>query len=170
MARTRQKKLAQALVENSQKDKPDTLGEMLVNVGYSKNVAEAKPTEIIQSEGVQKELAALGFSEENANLVVGTILLNEKEKATDRLKAAELVYKVKGSFKSTDAPENTRVVNIFNNPTFELATRTYEQSLKAIISNENPQPVQAQTETSDPSAAGSSEPIPSGTGEAGSQA
>lgn len=121
----------------------------MASVGYTELSAEHKATEIIESKGTQEELTALGFTEENANKVVGTILLNPKERATDRLKAAELVYKVKGSFQPEASNDGARVVNIFNNPTFELATRTYEQSLKAIISHATNEPVSQETQAAD---------------------
>lgn len=124
-----------------------TNGQLLENVGYSTNTAEAKSGEIIAQAGVQEELNRLGFTEDNANAVVGTILMNPKEQAKDRLKAAELVYKVKGSFvadQKTDAPS---VVNIFNDANILLATKAYEESLKRIISNEPIETIPAQTET-----------------------
>ncbi len=64
MATPRQQKLALAIVENMAKEQPESLGHLLESVGYSKNVAEAKPGEIIAQEGVQEELKKLGFSDE----------------------------------------------------------------------------------------------------------
>lgn len=98
----------------------------------------------MESKGTQAELSALGFTEENAKAVTASILLNEKEASRDRLKAAEMTFKVHGTFQPESTNDNRSVVNIFNNPTFEVATRTYEQSLKEAIRNETPTPIQAQ--------------------------
>lgn len=98
MGTIRQKKLAHAIVQNLKAKKPKNKKELLVSAGYSKTTAEATPQDIIAQEGVQEELEALGFSEETAKRVVGEILENEEEESRDRLKAAEMVFKVKGSF------------------------------------------------------------------------
>lgn len=100
MATIRQKKLAKEIVDNMASNKPKSAGQMLETVGYAKNTAEAKPGEIISQKGVQEELISLGFSEENAKRVVGEILLGGENDHV-KLKAAEIVFKVQGSF----APE-----------------------------------------------------------------
>lgn len=107
MSTQRQKKLAKAIVENLESKQPITAGELLENVGYSKNTAEAKPGEIMEQKGVQEELENLGFTEFNAKSVVASIMNNEGEKSTDRLKAAEMTFKVHGSF----APEKSINLN-----------------------------------------------------------
>ena len=103
----RQKRVARKLVDNLTLDKPLTAGEMLENVGYSKHLVK-QPGRIIQSEGVQTELIALGFDPENAKKVVGEILDDETVEPQHRLKAAEQVFKVHGSY----APEKSASVNI----------------------------------------------------------
>ncbi len=130
-------------MENSKKAKPSNKKDLLVSVGYSENTALTKPQEIIEQKGTKEELNALGFTEDNANLVVGTILMNSGEAAKDRLKAAELVYKVKGSFVADQNEKKaTSIVNIFNDANVLIATQAYEASLKQIITNESTQPVQ----------------------------
>lgn len=122
----RQKKLAKALIENAQLDKPLNAGQLLVSVGYAKNTAEAKPTEIIEQEGVKVELALLGFDEQNAKNVVGAILNKETAQDKDRLKAADMVFDVFG----TKAPLKSIAiqVNIENKQQVEgIASKVLEQ-------------------------------------------
>lgn len=94
----KQKKLAKVIVENAILDKPLNASEMLANVGYKETVAKHKQKEIIESEGVQTELILLGFDEITAKEVVSTILTNEDNEPRDRLKAADMVFKVHGSY------------------------------------------------------------------------
>lgn len=101
MGTIRQKKLAKVIVENASLDKPLNKGEMLAKVGYAQNTIEAKPGDIIESIGVQEELEILGFTEENAKKVVQQLMLDEGQDGGVRLKAADMVFKVKGTY----APE-----------------------------------------------------------------
>jgi hypothetical protein len=93
----KQKKVAAKLVENLTVDNPKSAGEILDNIGYSKAIVK-NPKMILESEGVKTELIALGFDPENAKKVVGEILDNEANEPRDRLKAAEQVFKVHGSY------------------------------------------------------------------------
>ena len=108
MATTRQEKLADAIIENHRADKPKTNGEMLEAVGYAPTTARHQPGVIIESKGTKEALAARGFTVENANEVVGQILMNPEEKAHDRLDAADKIYKVHGSY----APEKKLNLNL----------------------------------------------------------
>ena len=129
MGTVKQKRLARVIVENAGVDAPLQKGEMLAKVGYSKTVAKTKPEEIIQSEGVQEELDLLGFTETNAMNVVQEIMNNEDAQDHNRLKATELVFKVKGTF----APEKKAVLNVSvkatNEQTQQIADE-YEEKLK----------------------------------------
>ena len=107
MPTTKQKKLAEQIVNNSKLEKPIGAGQMLENVGYAKTLVK-QPKKIIETEGVQTALANLGFTEENAKTVVSEILLNPETKDNDRLKAAEQVFKVHGSY----APEKRQSLNL----------------------------------------------------------
>ncbi len=107
MGTPRQKKLAKVIVENATLDKPLNKKEMLENVGYSESTAEAKATDIIESEGVQEELIILGFTEENAKRVVQEIMLDIEADKSSRLKAADMVFKVQGTY----APEKKDVTS-----------------------------------------------------------
>lgn len=96
MATTKQRKLAQLIVENSQLDKPLNSTEMLVNVGYKENTAKHKQKDIIEAEGVKEALKEAGFTEDRAKFVVAEILITGEEQ--NRLKAADMVFKHYGSY------------------------------------------------------------------------
>lgn len=104
MATQRQKKLAQAIIRNTQTADPLNTGQMLESVGYAKSVALHKPKEIIEQKGVQDELKNLGFDIDSAKRVVTHIL--QKGKEENRLRAAQEIFKVSGEY----APEKHLVV------------------------------------------------------------
>ena len=135
MSTQRQKKLAKAIVENLASDKPKTSGELLENVGYSEHLVK-QPGRIIEAEGVQSELIALGFSEDNAKLVVGEVLLNQEEDANARLKAADMIFKVNGTY----APEKSINLNANINapitPKVKAVIGKFEDELFNTLANE----------------------------------
>lgn len=100
MATQRQKKIAKLIVENATLDNPLNAGEIVEKGRYSKSM-QIKPGKVIESAGVQEELEILGFTEENAKQVVKDIMLDVEADKNSRLKAADMVFKVKGSY----APE-----------------------------------------------------------------
>lgn len=101
MATQRQKILARVIVENATLDKPLNAGQMLEKAGYDKTTASATPKRVINAPGVQEELEVLGFTVENAKSVVKDIMLDTEADRPSRLKAADMVFKVKGTY----APE-----------------------------------------------------------------
>lgn len=96
MATLRQKKLAQNIVENAKTGNKLNKKELLVSVGYTQTTATANPGLIIDQKGVQEELEILGFDSESAKKVVKTILTKGKEE--NRLKAADMIFKVGGDY------------------------------------------------------------------------
>ncbi len=98
MSTIRQKKLAKAIVENIQLPKPKNKQELLASVGYSEITAGATSKVILEQKGVKDELALLGFTEEKAKNVVATILSSEFEEGNTRLRAADLIFKVYGTY------------------------------------------------------------------------
>lgn len=108
MATLRQKKLANALVNNLKAKKPVNKQTLVASVGYSEMSADKKATEIIDSKGVQETLKSLGFHSDNAKRVIGQILNKEYAEDKDRLKAGELVLKVNGDF----APEKNITLSV----------------------------------------------------------
>jgi len=97
----KQRKIAQLIVNNSTLDKPLNGGKMLAKVGYAKSMQDAKVNDVLESQGVKQALEDLGFTEDNAKMVVSEIMLNPKADNSSRLKATDQVFKVKGTY----APE-----------------------------------------------------------------
>ena len=128
MATLLQKELAKAIVENLDERPPKTATELLVNAGYSEITADASAGRTIAQPGVQEALADLGFTEENAKMVVAEILLKQDAEANSRLKAADMVFKVKGSY----APEKVdqRNLNMEITSTDELLKMANDLSSK----------------------------------------
>ena len=108
MATIRQKKLAHALIDNLQAEKPLNKQELVVSVGYSEQSGEKKATEIIQSKGTQEELKSLGFTEENAKRVLTEIMDKDYAEDRDRIRAAEVTLKTLGAM----APERHINLNV----------------------------------------------------------
>lgn len=107
MPTIRQKRLAEAIVNNGLREQPLNKAELVVSAGYAEMTAKANAGFIIDQPGVQEALDDLGFTEENAKKVVVKILLEGKEESA-QLKAADMVFKVKGSY----APEKSQNVNL----------------------------------------------------------
>lgn len=107
MATLKQKNLAREIVNNMNSPNIKTAAELLVSAGYSEVTASATPGRTIEQKGVTQELKKLGFDEDTAKEVVADILINGDEDR-DRLKAAEMVFKVHGSF----APDKHVTLNL----------------------------------------------------------
>lgn len=109
--------------------------------GYVNDIAEGKPgvhaalnnydtddymtanaisVENLQKPLIQEELKKLGFDSNNAKRVVGEILNKELAEDKDRLKAADLIFKVQGEF----APEKHLNVNVDLAPSEEIKSLT----------------------------------------------
>lgn len=128
MATTKQKNVAKAIVENSTLDNPIGAGQVLKSVGYGTGL-QHQPKRVIESEGVQEELEILGFTEQNAMNVVSEVMLNPDARDNDRLKASEMVFKVKGTY----APEKKAIVNLnidSSNKEAQALADEYEEKLK----------------------------------------
>lgn len=129
MPTQKQVKIAQLIINNAHMDKPLNGGEMLAKVGYSKSMQTAKVNDVLESEGVLEALNDFGFNEKNAKTVVAEILLNGDNDANARLKAADQVFKVHGTY----APEKSIAANITINTVdpkaIEIAKK-YEEELK----------------------------------------
>lgn len=101
-----QKAAARNLMLNASTRRHSTLRDLLIASGYSTLNAANNAQQILTSPGVVSSLEALGFNEEVAKAMVAEILFNGEEQ--NRLKAAELVFKVRGSF----APEHKVVTGV----------------------------------------------------------
>ena len=84
-----------------------TISSIVEAAGFAKTNANANGWKIIKDEGVRKELIRIGFNPEAANAAVAEILISGKEE--NRLKAAQEIYKVHGSY----APEQVLHKGVF---------------------------------------------------------
>lgn len=107
MPRIKQRKVAQKLIENVKLAKPLTAGEIVESSGYGPSMKK-NPQVVINSQGVKDALEEYGFTEDNAKKVVAKILLNDETEPNARLKAADQVFKVHGSY----APEKSVNLNV----------------------------------------------------------
>lgn len=115
MATLRQKKVVKALIENITSKEHKSAGQVLKSVGYGTGL-QNQPRRVLQSEGVQEELKILGFDPESAKNVVASILKNGEDDG-HRLKAADMIFKVHGSY----APD--KHVNLNMNETSPLSEK-----------------------------------------------
>ena len=86
-----------------------TLKELLISLGYSEMNAQANASQILAKPAVRQLLANI-FTEENAKAVVSEILINGQEQ--NRLKSAELMFKVLGSFAPVKVESKSVVAHI----------------------------------------------------------
>ena len=91
-----QKKLAKAVVENLKAKKPKNKKELVASSGYGEVTADRHSKIILEQKGVQEELKKLGFDSDSAKKVVGAILRKGKEE--NKLKAADMIFKVGGDY------------------------------------------------------------------------
>lgn len=105
MATLLQKNLAKNIVENAKAKKPKNKEQLVISSGYAVKTAEGHAPDIMEQKGVKEELKALGFDPENAKRKVGRILDSDKSQDKDVLKAADMVFKVHGTY----APEKSIV-------------------------------------------------------------
>lgn len=121
MATVKQKRVARLIIENTKLAQPLTGAQMLAKVSYSKGI-QTQPSRVLESEGVQEELKAQGFTEENAMNVVTEIMLNGDVDPGARLKATDQVFKVRGTY----APEKKLNLNL------EVNSEHKERAINAI--------------------------------------
>lgn len=109
--------------------------EIVTAAGYSDSVREV-PGKVLETSGVMEALDELGFTSENAKKVVQKILNNEEAEHRDRLKAADMVFKVKGDYV---ADQNIKENNA--NPIIyakiEQHIYNFESELKKALGYEN---------------------------------
>lgn len=112
------------------------MGEMVRAAGYSEYVSLKVPGVTIDSHGVKEVLKEkYGFTEDNAKKVVADLMLDEEQDGNVRLKAADMTFKVHGSY----APEKTmqQSVNVEGSPQdyveAEKLRLEYEEKLRKQI-------------------------------------
>lgn len=109
--------------------------EIVRAAGYGISV-EDSPDKVLETSGVKEALEELGFTSENAKKVVQKILNSEEAEHRDRLKAADMVFKVKGDYV---ADQNIKENNA--NPIIyakiEQHIYNFESELKKALGYEN---------------------------------
>lgn len=131
----KQRKLAKVIIENATLDAPLNGGEMVEKVGYAQSLVDY-PKKVIETEGVQLALEEYGFTEDNAKRVVSEILLNETVDPGNRIKAAQEVFKVRGTYaaeKSVALNVNVGAQNVANSD-LEAIRAEYEERLRGKLS------------------------------------
>lgn len=131
MPSVRQKRVAKLVIENTKLDEPLTGGEIVESSGYGASMKK-NPQVVLNSDGVQEELQAQGFTEDNAKEVVQSIMLNEKVEPNARLKASDMVFKVHGSYapdKNININMNVKSINPTDKEMKELRDK-YEEELR----------------------------------------
>lgn len=139
----RQKKAAQAVVENSRSPQPKTLGKVLTEVGYPENTA-IKPTQVTESKGFKQALDDMGLTDE---LIVNALVEDIKMKRGRRTAELALASKIKGLDRGGQveppapiAPGTTNTQNNFylgGDEMRENYTKFVEQQTREIIENDN---------------------------------
>ena len=100
-----QRRLARKIIENEKRTDPVNKTVLIESAGYSGVTAIGNQERTIEQKGVKIALKEYGFTEDNAKKVVSKILNAGKEE--NRLRAADLVFKVEGSY----APVKTTNLN-----------------------------------------------------------
>ena len=131
MPSERQKKLARELINNQKRQKPENITTLTEKVGYSKETARAKQKRTVEAKGTKQALADLGFTEEGAKKVVEEIMYKGKDE--NRLKAADMNFKIHGSY----APEKKQLeINKINQLSPEELKEKRDKITKGEISDE----------------------------------
>lgn len=149
MATARQSKLAQKLIENQLKDKPEPIGVLLESVGYAKNTAEAKPGEIIAQEGVQQAIVAKkktlvealeekGIDSDKIAQKISVLLNADDTTAID--KGLKHAIQIRGDYapqKSLNLNLNADVEDLKSTPELLKLKHEYEEKLRKALINPN---------------------------------
>lgn len=95
----RQRKAAKIIYDIATGERTDiqNTGDIVIEAGYAATVKEV-PHKILDTSGVQMALDELGFNELTAKNVVKQILTSNEAQHKDRLKAADMVFKVHGTY------------------------------------------------------------------------
>ncbi len=91
---------AKRVIENLQKDKPEDLGKILADIGYSKGITET-PSIVTNSEGFKKALNDLGLTEE---LIASSLVFDIQNKPKARVKELGLGAEILGMKKREPDP------------------------------------------------------------------
>ena len=120
----RQRRAARIMADVAMGLRPDikSQGQIVVEAGYSR-VIEKSPHDVLNTTGVETALADNGFSAETAKNVVKQILEDSKAMHKDRLKAADMVFKVHGTYAAEKHVSLNVEIDGSNERLLELAER-----------------------------------------------
>jgi hypothetical protein len=96
--------------------------QIVEQAGYAATVKEV-PHKVLQTSGVEQALADNGFSPETAKNVVKMILESNEAAHKDRLKAADMVFKVHGTYAAEKHVSVNVEIDANNERLLELADR-----------------------------------------------
>ena len=107
MATARQKKVVEKMAENLRSDKPKSMGKILTEVGYSKNVSE-KPKIVTESKGI-KELLDQYLPDD---FILKALRDDIEAKPEKRLGELALASKIKGLDKEPEPEKSGDTYNL----------------------------------------------------------
>jgi Holliday junction resolvasome RuvABC DNA-binding subunit len=97
-------------------------GDIVVEAGYSA-ATRVIPHKLLDTIGVKEALADIGFNEHTAKKVVEQILSSNEAAHKDRLKAADMVFKVHGTYAAEKHVSLNVEIDSNNERLLELAER-----------------------------------------------
>lgn len=115
------------------KYKPKNSHELVRKAGYKESVAVTAPGKVLENPGTKAALAELGFNSETAKKVVAQILENSTAENRDRLKAADLVFKVTGDYASDKIAKENANINPVIFAKIENTVFNFESELKKAL-------------------------------------
>lgn len=120
----RQRRAAKIMLDVAQGKRPDikNSGDIVLAAGYAATNKE-QPKRLLNTTGVTEALSDYGFSPETAKKVVQQILESETAMHKDRLKAADMVFKVHGTYAAEKSVNVNIDATVDNERLLELADR-----------------------------------------------
>ncbi len=124
MPTPKQRKAARIMADVAMGLRPDiqNQADIVLESGYGKTIA-ADPNKVLNTSGVTEALADLGFNEDTAKNVVQSILSNKESADKDRLKAADMVFKVHGTYAAEKHVSLNIDAQVDNERLLEIANR-----------------------------------------------
>ncbi len=120
----RQRRAAKIMADIATGERTDikNTGDIVIEAGYAATVKEV-PHKVLDNSGVHMALEEYGFSEINAKRVVESILSSDKAAHKDRLKAADMVFKVHGTYAAEKHVSLNVEIDSNNERLLELAAK-----------------------------------------------